>query len=218
MTQQKVFLYDALHLTRRGWENILESTSDFVLEFTSDSLTALTAELGHKNCDVLIVNCQHKEYLSSTVQDLTNLINAERIVLMANLSSKEEVDTLLGDKFRILLTRHCDQGEISGALKAAVQGKRFFSNQILELLLDEDKLKHGIRINELSDREQQILGLIAQGKKTNEIAEALFISVHTVNSHRTNILKKLQLKSPAQLVLYAAENGLIATPHSRRNR
>ena len=53
------------------------------------------------------------------------------------------------------------------------------------------------------------LELIAKGFRTVDIAEKLFVSIHTINSHRKNILKKLKLKSPAQLIVYAIESKLV---------
>ena len=61
----------------------------------------------------------------------------------------------------------------------------------------------------LSQREQQVLAHIVKGKSTQEIASILSISVHTVSSHRKNILRKLNLKSPVQLIAYALEHSLV---------
>lgn len=60
----------------------------------------------------------------------------------------------------------------------------------------------------LSPRELEVLRLIGNGSSSREISEALFISLHTVNSHRKNLLRKLNMKSPAQLIVYAHENNL----------
>ena len=62
---------------------------------------------------------------------------------------------------------------------------------------------------ELSHREMQIVQLIGKGLASEAIAQELKLSLHTVNSHRKNILKKLQLKSPTELIIYAVEKGWI---------
>ena len=62
---------------------------------------------------------------------------------------------------------------------------------------------------DLSPREFQVLKLITKGKKTVEIADNLNVSVHTINSHRKNMLKKLNLNSPTELVVYAIESGIV---------
>ena len=62
---------------------------------------------------------------------------------------------------------------------------------------------------DLSPREFEVLQLITKGHKTVQIADELNVSVHTINSHRKNILKKLNLKSPTELIVYAMETGLV---------
>jgi DNA-binding CsgD family transcriptional regulator len=62
---------------------------------------------------------------------------------------------------------------------------------------------------EITEREKDVLRLIAEGLTTNEIAEKLFISVHTVNTHRKNLLSKLDIKNTASLVRYALDQGIV---------
>ncbi len=90
------------------------------------------------------------------------------------------------------------------------QGNRFYCNKVLELLthVEGNDPDDCIPTN-LSAREVEILKLIATGYSTARISESLHISIHTVNSHRKNILKKLKLSSPTQLVAYAHEIGLV---------
>ena len=63
--------------------------------------------------------------------------------------------------------------------------------------------------NLLSKREQEVLKMIAEGKKSAEIAKLLFISINTVDTHRKNILAKCEVKNTAELVSFANKNGLI---------
>jgi DNA-binding NarL/FixJ family response regulator len=62
---------------------------------------------------------------------------------------------------------------------------------------------------DLSPREYEVLQLITKGQKTVDIADTLHVSVHTINSHRKSILKKLNMKSPAELIVYAMESGIV---------
>jgi len=106
------------------------------------------------------------------------------------------------------LTRQCESDEMVHAIRLIIQGKRFFCPSITERLLDYEH-QATIEKQSLSSRELEILAFIAKGNTTNQIAEKLFISVHTVNSHRKNMLKKLGLKSPIELVTYAMDKGLV---------
>jgi DNA-binding CsgD family transcriptional regulator len=70
--------------------------------------------------------------------------------------------------------------------------------------------KQHLQLTDLTEREIQVLNLIASGKSTKETADELFISTKTVDTHKAHILDKLGLKNTAELVKYAIKNGLIA--------
>ena len=106
------------------------------------------------------------------------------------------------------LTRQCESEEMVNAVSFILKDKRFFCPSITEKLLEYEKEVDSTD-KLLSKRELEIIVLIAKGHTTNQIAKKLFISIHTVNSHRKNILKKLDLKSPIELVTYAFEKGLV---------
>jgi regulator of cell morphogenesis and NO signaling len=74
---------------------------------------------------------------------------------------------------------------------------------------DDDGEKNAPSTNDLSEREKDIVVQVAKGLSNKEIADALFISVNTVMTHRRNISRKLQIHSPAALTIYALVNGLV---------
>ena len=87
------------------------------------------------------------------------------------------------------------------------EGERFFCQKVIDTLIDENTGDSGHpALKELSERELEVLKLIGQGFTSKEISNRLFISIHTVNSHRKNLLKKLEMKSPTQLIVFALEN------------
>jgi DNA-binding NarL/FixJ family response regulator len=92
------------------------------------------------------------------------------------------------------------------AIRTIQQGKTYLSplvtDQIMEIMAERAKPEHI-----LTKREISILQLLSEGKSSREIAELLFISIHTVNCHRSNIKKKLHLKKTADLVKYALHKG-----------
>ena len=105
--------------------------------------------------------------------------------------------------------------ELLAALHAVVKGDSYFSRNVSATLLKaltnvqtKSKQKNNKDIP-LSDREIEVLKLIAQECTNSEIAEKLFISIRTVDTHRRNILEKLQVKNTAGLVKYAIEKALI---------
>ncbi len=105
--------------------------------------------------------------------------------------------------------------ELLHALNTIERGGRHFDPAIIEKLLDGKKGKNESRfdeqkglISELTEREREIIKLICQGLSTKEIADQIFVSFKTVDSHRTNIMRKLNLNNVVSLVRFALENEL----------
>ena len=104
--------------------------------------------------------------------------------------------------------------ELHAAIRAAAKGDSYFSQQVSATLLHAiTRQKEVIPVkntdNLLTDRETEILKLIAEEHSNAEIANKLFISVRTVDTHRRNLLEKLQAKNTAGLVKYAIEKGIL---------
>lgn len=101
------------------------------------------------------------------------------------------------------------------AMQTVLSGKRFISPEISEVLIN-DFLRHGSResgslLDVLSDREKQVLKLVAEGHGNKAVAEALCISHKTVEKHKANLKQKLGVSSTAELVTFAIEHGLTVT-------
>jgi len=114
------------------------------------------------------------------------------------------------------LNKNVDQKTLIAAIKTVVKGERYFSPEITALVFEDFFLKEkegkGLPSKKktmLSKREEEVLTLIANGKSLKEIAEDLFISIKTVETHKLNIQDKLGLTNTAQLVKYAIEKNLI---------
>ena len=116
--------------------------------------------------------------------------------------------------------KDCDLQEISDSVRSAALGQRFFCGKVLETL---KRAGHDVErfVSDpltcapvlLSERECEVIGLIAVGRSYTRIAEALHLSAHTVVTHRKNIMQKLGVNSTAALVLYAVKNGLTSPNH-----
>ena len=109
-----------------------------------------------------------------------------------------------------------DRGTLVESIKKVHQGEKFFNDAIMKLVFEDfyqhEKIKTtATRLpNELTKREFEVLGLVASGKTNKEVAELLFISVKTVETHKAHILEKLNLKNSAELVKYAIKNKIIS--------
>jgi len=108
------------------------------------------------------------------------------------------------------LTKECAADELILAIRKALKGERYISGSLAQLLageLDSDSEKSLHEI--LSDREYQVMLMIASGKTVGAIAEELCLSVKTISSYRTNILLKTRMKNNAEITHYAIQNKLV---------
>ena len=106
--------------------------------------------------------------------------------------------------------------EVLNAIRIVLSGKSYMSPEVSEKVLEgylegRKTLKTGSSWNSLTQREKEVLKLIAEGHKNAEIADFLCISVKTVNKHRSNLMQKLDLHNASALTAYAIEKGLVVS-------
>lgn len=151
---------------------------------------------------------------------IINGVDATRILYNELPDTRVLVLSMHADKYYIkaaleagaygYLYKNCTYNQLIEGINSIHQGKKYLSNEITEVLIrdyinKEDVQEHRAK---LSERELEILKLLANGKKTSEISDMLFISVKTVGTHKQHILEKLNLKSTADLVKYAIKKGI----------
>jgi two-component system, NarL family, response regulator NreC len=112
------------------------------------------------------------------------------------------------------LLKESTESDVLPAVQNVRDGKPYFTPSIARLLL-EDYMR-SLKQNNLQDsydllteREREVLQLLAQGKSNKEVAQVLDLSPHTIDSHRTNMMQKLNLHNTAEIVLYAVRKGII---------
>lgn len=106
------------------------------------------------------------------------------------------------------LLKNTDESELIFSIRTVYKGKKYFSSEISEKMINFMSTQ-SISENVLSNKETEVLGLISKGLTTKEIAAKLFVSSRTIETHRTNILKKLEVKNTAELIKKATEIMLI---------
>src|SRR3984957_7526232 len=116
---------------------------------------------------------------------------------------------------RAYLLKDALKAELISAIRAVSEGRSFFSPKISRVLQEDYVEALGRKDSDdsyelLTDREREILQLIAEGQTNKEIANTLNISLYTVDTHRTHILQKLNLHSVPELILYAVRKGIIS--------
>jgi DNA-binding NarL/FixJ family response regulator len=144
--------------------------------------------------------------------------NAVKIILLSSEIKKEFVTAGIQAGIDGYLPKDVEKDVLMKAIHSVMKGERYFNEAITSLVFEDfynkEKTSHHahkqLELTELSKREMEVLALIAAGKSTKEVADELFISTKTVDTHKMHILDKLGLRNTAELVKYAIKNNLIS--------
>jgi len=138
-----------------------------------------------------------------------------RVLVLTQYEDSEYILSLLRAGARGYISKTATASELVSAIRAVHKGESFLYPSAATTLIEEYLMRVGGEKNEyerLTDREREILQLVAEGHTNREIAESLFISVKTVLRHRTNIMEKLDFHNRTELIKYAISKGLIEMP------
>lgn len=149
--------------------------------------------------------------------EATRLIAIEfpevKILVLSMHTEKEYIKGILDAGASGYLLKMCTYTQLIEGIKSVAEGRKYLSEQVTEIVLKDYLAKEEGNLDPkaaLSKRELEILKLFAEGKSSREISESLFISIKTVGTHKQHILKKLKLKTNADMVKYALKQGLIS--------
>ncbi|HZT31801.1 MAG TPA: response regulator transcription factor [Bryobacteraceae bacterium] len=137
------------------------------------------------------------------------------IVILSMHSDESYVIRALKAGARAYLLKDSAETDLITAVRALSEGKSFFSPAISRILVEDymrQLERHGVEDSYelLTNREREILQLLAEGKSNKEVAAMLNLSLYTVETHRTHILQKLNLHTVPELILYAVRKGIIS--------
>lgn len=216
MNRVKILVADDHEIVRRGLRAMLEARPDW--EIVAEAVTGRDAIEKAKQTtpDVAIIDVGMPELngLEATRQVLKALPQTEVLILTMH-ENEQIVREVLDAGARGYVLKSDAGRDLVNAVDALCQHRTFFSSKISELLLNS-YLRHSDR-TEVSDsprgrltaREREIVQLLAEGKSNKEVASSLNISIKTAETHRTNIMNKLDLRSITELVRYAVRNNIV---------
>ena len=139
-----------------------------------------------------------------------------KVVILTMHANEEYIFQILRAGASGYLVKQAAPTELLSAIQAAYQGESFLSPSISRKVIEEyiqqaEATAENDSYDQLTDREREVLQLIAEGHPNREIAELLHISVKTVETHRANLMDKLDIHSTAELTQYAIRKGVIST-------
>lgn len=204
-----IFIADSNVIVREGLKSILNEIDGASIIGESENSGELIAMLVNKSPDVLFINYASALILEGDVELIMNTMPDIRVVGITERPERVSVLKYIQNNIDGHLLYSCDKEEIKDCVNSVLDNERFFCGKVLEVMNFEDNQKsfscEGIR---LSKRELEVIEFVAKGLSNKEIAEEMFLSVHTILTHRKNLMNKLGIKNTAGLVVYAVQNGI----------
>jgi DNA-binding NarL/FixJ family response regulator len=206
----RVFITDDHQIVIDGIKSILGSNQE--IEVIGAALSGADAldQLNQLEVDVLLLDINMPEMDGIEVaQRLKEQAHPAKVLILTMHNNPQFTKQLIQLGVLGCLMKNAGKQEMIRAIKAVNQGIRYYGEEVTNMLFDSiDKSQKASQKAELTKREIEVLRLIAHGYTTQEIGDKLFISTHTVETHRKNLLSKLGLKNSAGLARFAAKNGL----------
>jgi DNA-binding NarL/FixJ family response regulator len=209
-----ILLADDHTIMREGLKSLLKMAEDMnVIAEASDGREAVQNAREH-NPDVIVMDLTMPEMSGiEATEQLVAENSAARILVLSMIKDKECVFQCLRAGAKGYLLKNCAAEELVVAIRTLATGGSYLCSKITDLVLDDIAGSSSARSTfsfpgELSNRELEVLRLIADGKSTKEIAFMLQVSIKTVDVQRNSIMKKLDLHSIAELTKYAVRKGL----------
>jgi len=209
----KILIADSHFLIRQGLKSIFQPQYGFEIVAETEHFERVEELVVQNTPDIVLVGMNVQGV--SAVELVPRLYAKFPEIKILVLDTNEDVDQIikiLESGVHGYILKQCDHTEILDAVQAIIQGKRFFCSNVLKLnrpLKSGEKNGTANASLSLSERELEILSLIAEGLTNKEIADKIFISSHTVASHRKNLMRKFQAKNNVDLVISAIKENKI---------
>jgi two-component system response regulator NreC len=215
MSKIRVLLVDDHSIVRKGLQALLDRDPRFVvLDEAGDGREAIQ-KVKHHLPDVVVmdIGMPNLNGIEATRQIKIKFPDMKVLILTMH-SSEEYVSAILDAGASGFVLKQSAPAELTTAIEAIHKGGSFLSPSIcatvihgFKHLIDESRTQTGF--NSLTEREREVIQMIAEGKSTNEIAESLFISPRTVEVHRSHLMEKLCLRNTSEIVRYAVRRGVV---------
>ena len=211
----RVLLADDHSIVRRGLRSLLEEAGHTVVAEAADGLEAVQLAEEHQP-DLLVLDIAMPKLNGIEVAARTQKLTRPPGVIILSMHGDESyVSRALAAGARAYLLKGATDEDLLPAIRAVAAGKPFFSPAVAAVLVDDYVRRLEARgstdsFDLLTDREKEVLQLIAEGRSNTEAATQLGVEVSTVETHRASLMQKLSLHSTAEIVLYAVRKGIIA--------
>lgn len=216
MKKIRILLADDHKLMRSGLRLLIEQQPDLTVVGEAADGREAVALAKSLRPDVAVMDISMPNLNGIEAAHQITQSHAELAVIVLSMHPDESyVLRALKAGAKGYLLKDSAESDLITAVRAVARGKSFFSPAVSKVLLDDyiRKLKRSgaeDAYDLLTPREREVLQLVAEGKSNKEVANLLNLSVYTVETHRANIMQKLNLKGVPELTLYAVRKGIIS--------
>ncbi len=213
----KVILADSNELSRIGLRTILATKTSFEVIGEATNSNELWLMCKNQDVDEILIDYSSEGFSIDIVPKILNKFPTINFIAITPEQSAKTLLNALRSGIKSYIKKDCSMKEIVDSVIETGKGNNFFCGKVLETIqksnisiedLDTDSFT--CEPISLSERENEIIKMIAEGYTNVQIAEQLFLSNHTVNTHRKNILAKLGVNNTAGIVIYAVKTNIVS--------
>ena len=212
-----VIIADSNDLVRIGLRTVMSSDRRINIVGEARSSEELKSQLKNFETDVVIIDYTAPGFSIEVIPQILSKNKHVRFVAVTPEQSAVTIVEALRSGVVSYVKKDCDISEIMSSVNETYAGNKFFCGQILETIQkasidveDIDFDSFSCEPITLSERELEIITLIAEGHTNGQIGEILHLSTHTITTHRKNIMAKLGVKNTAAIVMYAVKTNLVS--------
>lgn len=211
----RVLLADDHGIVRRGLRSLLEEAGHSVVAEAADGLEALRLCEEHHPDLVILDLAMPKLNGIEVAARLQKLDDPPGVIVLSMHADESYIIRALAAGARAYLLKNATDEDLLPAVRAVGSGKPFFSPAVTAVLIEDYVRQLQTRgltdsFHLLTDREKEVLQLLAEGRSNKEVATQLNVGLSTIETHRANLMQKLNLHNTAEIVLYAVRKGIIA--------
>ncbi len=208
MEQIRIFLADDHQILRESLRILLEQEKDFTVVGEAADGLEIESSLAGTAADILLLDISMPRKNGFEVARSVSADGGPRIIFLTMHKNEKMLSEAFESGGRGYILKENAFDELATAIRQVASGNVYVSPELASLMLP-GFLENRRENEDLSDRELEVLKLLAEGHSNKNIADTLHISVKTVETHRANIMRKHDFKNITELVLYAVRNHII---------
>jgi len=208
MNRIKVLLVDDHQIIIDGLKSLLKNSDEIIVVAEANNGREALRILDILGIDVILMDIDMPVLNGiDTLKEIGKQSFGVKVIILSMHNEAGMIKSLINIGANGYLLKICAQEELIDAIRKVASGQSYFSTDVTLSLLNPAQNSQQTEL--LTDRETEIIKLIAEGFSNKEIGNQLFISHRTVDTHRTNLMKKLDVSNIAGLISYAIRNGIV---------